>query len=137
MDQWTKWTTPARPYCSVSFGGGLVAGDRSGMSVSVADDCTAVLATQGTTKVYKHAKHHHRFAATVAATAAATVAATAAATVAAVTAAGSAYSASDEKTSRDTVQGLAARVGDGALLAVIPDPAGPIVYSHHHMYAPP
>mmetsp|Transcript_17681 Transcript_17681/g.43720 ORF Transcript_17681/g.43720 Transcript_17681/m.43720 type:complete len:200 (+) Transcript_17681:33-632(+) len=39
---------------SVTFGGGLVAGDRSGMSVTVEEGCTLALATQGTTKVYKH-----------------------------------------------------------------------------------
>jgi urease accessory protein len=77
---------------SVTFGGGLVAGDRSGMSVTVADRCTAALATQGTTKVYKHNKPQ-------AAAAATTTAGTAVGSDAAT-----AYSDSSARTSRETVQ---------------------------------
>ena len=93
---------------SVTFGGGLVAGDRSGMSVDVADGCAAVLATQGTTKIYKHARRGPAGKSPASET---------------ITDEASRYSAADAKTSRDTVQALAARVGDGALLAVLPDPA--------------
>lgn len=94
---------------SVTFGGGLVAGDRSGMSVSVADGCAAVLATQGTTKVYKHARS-------------VSVAPRTEHSNDTITDEASRYSAGDAKTSRDTVQALAARVGAGSLLAVLPDP---------------
>lgn len=90
---------------SVTFGGGLVAGDRSGMSVSVDDGCTAVLATQGTTKVYKHTKRPNPESVQAGSFTTA-----------------SAFSALEEKTSRETVQALAAKIGDGALLAVLPDP---------------
>uniref|UniRef100_A0A7S0IGL8 Urease accessory protein UreD n=1 Tax=Micromonas pusilla TaxID=38833 RepID=A0A7S0IGL8_MICPS len=93
---------------SVTFGGGLVAGDRSGMSVDVADGCAAVLATQGTTKIYKHARGGPPGKPPASET---------------ITDEASRYSTADAKTSRDTVQALAARVGDGALLAVLPDPA--------------
>ena len=95
---------------SVTFGGGLVAGDRSGMSVDVADGCAAVLATQGTTKIYKHARGGGPAGKPPASTET-------------ITDEASRYSASHAKTSRDTVQALAARVGNGALLAVLPDPA--------------
>lgn len=94
---------------SVTFGGGLVAGDRSGMSVSVADGCAAVLATQGTTKVYKHARG-------------VSVAPRTEHSSDTITDEALRYSAGDAKTSRDTVQALAARVGAGSLLAVLPDP---------------
>ena len=95
---------------SVTFGGGLVAGDRSGMSVDVADGCAAVLATQGTTKIYNHARGGGPAGKPPASTET-------------ITDEASRYSASHAKTSRDTVQALAARVGNGALLAVLPDPA--------------
>ena len=95
---------------SVTFGGGLVAGDRSGMSVDVADGCAAVLATQGTTKIYKHARGGPAGKSPASASER-------------ITDEASRYSAADAKTSRDTVQALAARIGDGALLAALPDPA--------------
>ena len=78
----------------VSFGGGLVAGDRAGASVDVADGCACVLATQGTNKVYKHL-------------------------VARRDAEGTAISGTSK---RETTQALAGRVGAGALLACLPDP---------------
>lgn len=81
----------------VSFGGGLVAGDRAGASVDVADGCACVLATQGTNKVYKHAVSTEKKNE-------------------------DGLSAGEEKTSRETVQALAGRVGAGALLACLPDP---------------
>ena len=81
----------------VSFGGGLVAGDRAGASVDVADGCACVLATQGTNKVYKHAVSTERKNE-------------------------DGLSAGEEKSSRETVQALAGRVGAGALLACLPDP---------------
>ena len=84
----------------VSFGGGLVAGDRAGASVDVADGCACVLATQGTNKVYKHAVSTERKNEDGL----------------------SGLSAGEEKTSRETVQALAGRVGAGALLACLPDP---------------
>lgn len=86
----------------VSFGGGLVAGDRAGASVDVADGCACVLATQGTNKVYKHAVSTDK-----------------------TNEDGLFFSAGEEKTektSRETVQALAGRVGAGALLACLPDP---------------
>ena len=105
----------------VSFGGGLVAGDRVGMTVDVNENLCCVLATQGTNKVYKHLSP------------------------------GSnpeskldddsddgdsdddadaiknpigdlSHSAHSRKTNRTTVQALAGRVERNALLAVLPDP---------------
>jgi len=85
----------------VSFGGGLVAGDRAGASVDVADGCACVLATQGTNKVYKHL-------------------------VARRDASDAATEATEEAiqgtSERETTQALAGRVGAGALLACLPDP---------------
>ena len=91
----------------VSFGGGLVAGDRAGASVDVADGCACVLATQGTNKVYKH----------VVARRDASDAATAATE-------NGTDRGTDSKNSerRETTQALAGRVGAGALLACLPDP---------------
>ena len=90
---------------SVTFGGGLVAGDRSGMSADVAEGRTAVLATQGTTKVYKHAGK------------------TVSDSENSTASDGEwAYSADDAKTRRATLQALAARVAPGGLLASLPDP---------------
>ena len=90
---------------SVTFGGGLVAGDRSGMSADVAEGRTAVLATQGTTKVYKHAGK------------------TVSDSENSTASDGEwAYSADDAKTRRATLQVLAARVAPGGLLASLPDP---------------
>lgn len=90
---------------SVTFGGGLVAGDRSGMSADVAEGRAAVLSTQGTTKVYKHAGR------------------TADSETDSATMDGDwAYSADDAKTRRETLQTLAARVAPGGLLASLPDP---------------
>ena len=90
----------------VSFGGGLVAGDRAGASVDVADGCACVLATQGTNKVYKH------------------VVARRDASDAATAATENAFRGTDSKNSerRETTQALAGRVGAGALLACLPDP---------------
>ena len=90
----------------VSFGGGLVAGDRAGASVDVADGCACVLATQGTNKVYKH------------------VVARRDASDAATAATENAIRGTDSKNSerRETTQALAGRVGAGALLACLPDP---------------
>lgn len=83
---------------AVSCGGGLVSGDASGTTVRVADGCALALATQGTQKVYKHNKR--RF--------------------------GEFDDKSDGSKSGggvgETVAALHATVGDGALLAVLPDP---------------
>lgn len=38
---------------SISYGGGIVSGDRVSCGLSVADDCTVALTTQASTKVYK------------------------------------------------------------------------------------
>ena len=90
----------------VSFGGGLVAGDRAGASVDVADGCACVLATQGTNKVYKHLVARRD------------------ASDAATAATENAIRGTDSKNSerRETTQALAGRVGAGALLACLPDP---------------
>jgi urease accessory protein len=96
----------------VSFGGGLVAGDRAGASVDVADGCACVMATQGTNKVYKHL---------VARPCLASDAASDAATEAIEE--GTATDATETLNSkRETTQALAGRVGAGALLACLPDP---------------
>ena len=91
----------------VSFGGGLVAGDRAGASVDVADGCACVVATQGTNKVYKHlvARRDASDAATEATE-------------------GTAISGTAIRgtSKRETTQALAGRVGAGALLACLPDP---------------
>ena len=89
----------------VSFGGGLVAGDRAGASVDVADGCACVLATQGTNKVYKHAVRDSAKRSAVEPTRASVPS-----------------SRNAPKTSRETTQALAGRVGAGALLACLPDP---------------
>jgi len=83
---------------SVSCGGGLVSGDASGTTIRVADGCALALATQGTQKVYKHNKR--RFGE---------------------------FDDKDTGSGRgggvgETVAALHATVGDGALLAVLPDP---------------
>jgi len=41
--------------CATSFGGGLVAGDRLALDVTIGDGATAVIGTQATTKVYRTA----------------------------------------------------------------------------------
>ena len=91
----------------VSFGGGLVAGDRAGASVDVADGCACVVATQGTNKVYKQlvARRDASDAATEATE-------------------GTAISGTAIRgtSKRETTQALAGRVGAGALLACLPDP---------------
>ena len=89
----------------VSFGGGLVAGDRAGACVDVADGCACVLATQGTNKVYKHAVRDSAKRSAVEPTRASVPS-----------------SRNAPKTSRETTQALAGRVGAGALLACLPDP---------------
>ena len=123
----------------IGFGGGLVAGDRAGVCVDVGDACAAALATQGTQKVYKHARRRDdeeedeedeeeeeeeeddtegvvlNDSKKVAEPAGSSARGDASGVV-------SAYSASRSKTSRETVSGLAARVGVGGLLAVLPDP---------------
>lgn len=83
----------------VSFGGGLVAGDRAGTSVDVKDGCACVVATQGTNKVYKHEIESLD-----------------------VSTENGLSSHGTSKTSRETVQALAGRVGANALLACLPDP---------------
>ena len=120
----------------IGFGGGLVAGDRAGVCVDVGDACAAALATQGTQKVYKHARRRDdrdddeeeeeeedtegvlndsKVAETTGGSSARDASGGSSPAV-------SAYSASRSKTSRETVSGLAARVGVGGLLAVLPDP---------------
>ena len=89
----------------VSFGGGLVASDRAGACVDVADGCACVLATQGTNKVYKHAVRDSAKRSAVEPTRASVPS-----------------SRNAPKTSRETTQALAGRVGAGALLACLPDP---------------
>ena len=98
----------------VNFGGGLVAGDRAGASVDVADGCACVLATQGANKVYKHAvrvvaSETRRDEPTRARVSLSSSPDGPGATLRA-------------KTSRETTQALAGRVGAGALLASLPDP---------------
>ena len=88
----------------VSFGGGLVAGDRAGTSVDVKDGCACVVATQGTNKVYKHEIRAQKRAESL------------------DVSTENGGSDGTSKTSRETVQALAGRVGAGALLACLPDP---------------
>ena len=124
----------------IGFGGGLVAGDRAGVCVDVGDACAAALATQGTQKVYKHARRrddeeedeedddeeeddtegvlNDDLKVAEPAGGSSAYSASGGSPSPAV----SAYSASRSKTSRETVSGLAARVGVGGLLAVLPDP---------------
>jgi urease accessory protein len=88
----------------VSFGGGLVAGDRAGTSVDVKDGCACVVATQGTNKVYKHEIRAQKRAESL------------------DVSTENGGSDGTSKTSRETVQALAGRVGANALLACLPDP---------------
>ena len=92
----------------VSFGGGLVAGDRAGASVDVADGCACVLATQGTNKVYKHVVARRD--------------ASDAATAATENGTDRGTDSKNSFSRRETTQALAGRVGAGALLACLPDP---------------
>ena len=92
----------------VSFGGGLVAGDRAGASVDVADGCACVLATQGTNKVYKHVVARRD--------------ASDAATAATENGTDRGTDSKNSFSQRETTQALAGRVGAGALLACLPDP---------------
>ncbi len=46
-------THPHHPQYSLNYGGGLVAGDNVRITCEVGAGCTAVLTTQGSTKVYK------------------------------------------------------------------------------------
>ena len=88
----------------VGYGGGLVAGDAAALSVRVAPGATAVLATQASTKVY-HARARGQPPAA---------------------AAGGAEASSPSVPSPAgrpaAVSSLAASVGSGGLLAVLPDP---------------
>jgi hypothetical protein len=108
--------------------------------VDVGDACAAALATQGTQKVYKHARRrddeeedeedddeeeddtegvlNDDLKVAEPAGGSSAYSASGGSPSPAV----SAYSASRSKTSRETVSGLAARVGVGGLLAVLPDP---------------
>ena len=85
----------------VGYGGGLVAGDAAALSVRVAPGATAVLATQASTKVY-HARARAQPPSPPGNAAAASAAAAPHAAPA--------------------VSSLAAAVGAGGLLAVLPDP---------------
>ena len=82
---------------AVNMGGGLVSGDASGTTIRVDDGCALVLATQGTQKVYKHNKRRW-----------------------------DECEKADEGVGRsgvgETTSALYASVGDGGLLALLPDP---------------
>jgi urease accessory protein len=88
----------------VGYGGGLVAGDAAALSVRVAPGATAVLATQASTKVY-HARARGQPPAAAAGGAEA-----------------SSPSAPAPAGRPAAVSSLAASVGSGGLLAVLPDP---------------
>jgi len=82
---------------AVNMGGGLVSGDASGTTIRVDDGCALALATQGTQKVYKHNKRRWDDC-----------------------------EKADEGGGRssvgETTSALYASVGDGGLLALLPDP---------------
>ena len=82
---------------AVNMGGGLVSGDASGTTIRVDDGCALALATQGTQKVYKHNKRRWNDDA-------------------------KAGEGDGRSNVGETTSALYASVGDGGLLALLPDP---------------